>query len=277
MSAKQEILRRLQQVVSEQLGVQEEDITEASTWYELGSDSLDRLETTRVIENEFKVDIPHQVGERLNTVGETVDHLFTLMEAPGEVSNIRIEAVTTSQQWAEMSGIRTQVFTREYGFSFEALPGPGEAGVWHFLAWDDNEPVGTLSVVDTTGNRRLHQSYALNFGRNERVARYAQLAIVKAYRKRGIFELLIETAQKMVIRPNEFSVGWLLYPAAQARSSRLAQSFGFTAEAPLLQTEFGLCHVLMRRESSLPDVGWTQQSFPIVDQSRVSPAQQRVI
>jgi acyl carrier protein len=79
MNSKQELLRRLQQIVSEQLGVQEHEITEGSSWYELGADSLDRLETSRIIENAFDVDIPHQVGEQLNTVGETVDHILNLM------------------------------------------------------------------------------------------------------------------------------------------------------------------------------------------------------
>src|SRR5437773_460159 len=113
MDTKQELLRRLQQIVSEQLGVREHEITEKSTWYELGADSLDRLETSRIIEDVFKVDIPHQVGERLNTVGETVDHILSGMALRKDISNIRIEAATTNQQWAEILGIRTQVFSNE--------------------------------------------------------------------------------------------------------------------------------------------------------------------
>jgi acyl carrier protein len=79
MDAKQELLTRLQQITSEQLGVQQEGITEKSTWSQLGADSLDRLGISLAIEDAFKVDIPHQVGERLNTVGETVDYLSTLL------------------------------------------------------------------------------------------------------------------------------------------------------------------------------------------------------
>jgi acyl carrier protein len=253
----------MQHIISEQLGVEFEDVTEKSTWSQLGADSLDRLEMSLAIEDAFKVDIPHLVGERLNTVGETVEHLLTLIAARREIANIRIEAVATDQQWAEMSGIRTQVFNTECGFSFRPLPGPGEAGVWHFLARDNQHAIGTLSVVETTGDRQLHESYRLNFGENDRVARYAQLAILKPYRKRGIFEMLIEAAQSTVIRPNGFSVGWLLYPAAQAVSSRLTRFLGFTAEAALLTTEFGSCHVLTRRESGVPQRRPTEQSLPI--------------
>jgi acyl carrier protein len=262
MDTKQELLTRLQQIGSEQLGVQQEDITEETTWTQLGADSLDRLEMSRAVENEFRVEIPHTVGEQLNTVGKTVDHLLALIAARKDISDIRIEAVTRNQQWAEMLGIRTQVFTIERGFSFKPLPGPGKMGVWHFLARDSQDAIATLSVVDTTGDCQVHQRYRLSFGKNDRVARYAQLAILKPYRKRDIFKALIEAAESAVIRPNGFAVGWLLYPAAQARSSMLIRNLGFTAEAPLLTTEFGKCHVLVRRESSWPPF---EEPFPNVE------------
>ena len=262
MNTKHELLTRLRQISSEQLGVQQDEITEKSTWAQLGADSLDRLEMSRAVENEFMVEIPHTIGERLNTVGETVDHLYSLVAVRKETSNIHIEAVTSNQQWAEMLGVRTQVFTLEHGFSFNALPGPGERGVWHFLARDKSDPVGTLSVVDTTTDRQTHQRYRIRVGEKDRVARYAQLAILKPYRKRGIFRMLIETAQSVVIRPNRFAFSWLLYPAEQARSSRLTRLLGFTAEAPLLTTEFGKCHVLVRQEPGWPPF---EESFPNVE------------
>ncbi|MBZ5525863.1 MAG: hypothetical protein LAP21_26875 [Acidobacteriia bacterium] len=269
MDAKQELLRRLQQILSEQLGVQEHEINENSTWHELGADSLDRLETSRIIEDAFSVDIPHQVGERLSTVGETVDHIQSVRALQKDISSIRIEAATTNQQWAEILGIRTQVFTNEYGLSFRPLPGPGERGVWHFLARDNEHAIGTLSVVDTTVDQKVHQGYHLKFEESDRVARYAQLAIVKPYRKRGIFEMLIETAQNTVIRPNGFTVGWLLYPAGRAHSCRLTRSLGFTVQMPLLTTEFGSCYALIRRESNLPQVGCADGASPIVEACRI--------
>src|SRR5580765_2073667 len=262
MEAKQELLTRVHEIISEHLGVRQDEITEESTWTQLGADSLDRLEMSRAVESEFMVEIPHTVGERLNTVGKTVDHLYSLIAVRKETSNIRVEAVTTNQQWTEMLGVRTQVFTLEHGFSFKALPGPGEKGVWHFLARDNHDPIGTLSVVDTTADCQTHRRYHLRVGEKDRVARYAQLAILKPYRKRGIFKMLIETAQSAVIRPNRFAFGWLLYPAAQARSSKLTRFLGFTAQAPLLTTEFGSCHVLVRRELIWPPF---EESFSNVE------------
>jgi acyl carrier protein len=272
MNAKQEILTRLRQITSEQLGVPPGEITEDSTWIELGADSLDRLAMSRAVEDAFKVDIPHPVGERLNTVGGTADHLLALIAVRKEFAEVRIEAVTSNQQWAEMLGLRTQVFTIEHGFQFRHLPGPQEPSpeekkaVWHFLARDSHshDAIGTLSVVETTRDRRLHERYRLTFGNNDRIARYAQLAILKPYRKRGIFKMLIESAEKTVIRPNGFAVGWLLCPAAHARSPMLT-SLGFAAQAPILKTEFGSCRVLTRRELPVPQVSWREESFPVVE------------
>jgi acyl carrier protein len=266
MNTKQELLTQLQQIISEHLGVDSQDITEDSTWSELGADSLDRLQMSLSIEEALNVDIPHPVGERLNTVGETVNHLLGLVTAPGDIGDVRIEAVTANEQWAEMLGVRTQVFTIEYGFSFKLLSGPEQTGVWHFLARHNHEAVGTLSVVDTTENRQLHQRYRLKFGANERVARYAQLAILMPYRKRGIFEMLIETAQQTVIRPLGFTVGWLLYPAKLAHSCTLTQHLGFVAETPVLKTEFGNCRVLVQHASRLVQGSCASASIPIVQQ-----------
>src|ERR1051326_8063080 len=268
MDSKEELLTCLQQIVTDHLGVEHEEVTENSTWAELGADSLDRLQISLSLESALNVEIPHSIGEKLNTVGETVDHLLTLKLAPKD-SNVHIEPVYTDQQWAEVSSIRTQVFSAEYGYSFSPLPGVGEPGVWHLLARDNHDAVGALSVMDTTGNRRVHLRNRLSFGEKERVARYAQLAILKPYRKRGIFEMLIETAQRTIIRPHGFTVGWLLYPAARASSCKLTGCLGFTAETPTLATEFGKCHVLVRREPSLPQVSETVKPFAAIENCRL--------
>ena len=249
MDTKQELLTRLRQIISEHLGVEEQEITEISTWTDLGADSLDRLEMSLAIAGALNVDIPHPVGERLNTVGQTVQCLLTLMPRARDISNIRIEAVTTKEQWAAVSKIRTQVFIQERGFLFTPLlPEPGERGVWHFLASNKQDPIATLSVVDTTQDRELHERCGLSFGITDRPARYTQSAILRPYRNRGLLKALIENAQSRVIRPNRFTVEWLLYPAARARSSKLIQELGFRTEGPVLNTEFGSCHVLMHRE-----------------------------
>jgi acyl carrier protein len=250
MDPKQELLQQLKKIISEHLGVEQKEVAEDSTWFQLGADSLDRLETSLAIEEAFQVEIPYAVGEQLNSVGQTVEYLSTVIAERRAIGTFRIEAATTSEQWTEMVEIRTRVFADECGFSLRSLPGLGEEGVWHFLARDNRDAIGALSVVDTTGNCQIHRRYRLNFGENDRVARYAQLAILKPYRRCGVFKMLIDNARNAVIRPNGFTVSWLVYPAARARSSILTRSLGFTAEAPLLNTEFGSCHVLVYREST---------------------------
>jgi acyl carrier protein len=270
MDTREEILTCLQQIIDDHLGVKhEEEVTENSTWAELGADSLDRLQISLSIENALGIEIPHSIGERLDTVGETVNHLLTRKQAPKDNANVRIEAIHTAQQWAEVSSIRTQVFSTEYGYPISPLPGVGEPGVWHLLARDKHDAIGVLSVVDTTSNRRVHQQNRLTFGEKERVARYAQLAILKPYRKRGIFEMLIETAQRTVIQPHRFTVEWLLYPATLASSSKLTRCLGFTAETRTLATEFGKCHVLVRRDLSLAQVSEPAQPFSAIENSRL--------
>lgn len=269
MDSKEELLTCLQQIVTDHLGVEHEEVTQNSTWAELGADSLDRLQISLSLESALNVEIPHSIGEKLNTVGETVDHLLTLKLAPKDNSNVHIEPVYTNQQWAEVSSIRTQVFSAEYGYSFNPLPGVGESGFWHLLARDNQDVVGALSIMDTTANRQVHLRNRLSFGEKERVARYAQLAILKPYRKRGIFEMLIETAQRTVIRPHGFTVEWLLYPAARAHSCKLTRCLGFTAETPTLATEFGKCHVLVRRESSPAQVSETVKPFATIENCRL--------
>jgi acyl carrier protein len=263
MNVKRELLTRLKEISSEHLGVPQENITEECTWTQLGADSLDRLEMSRVIEAAFKVEIPHSVGERLNTVGKTLDHLVSLTKARREIPGIRIETATSSQQWAEMLDIRTQVFTKEYGLSVRPLPGPGEAGVWHFLARDNEDAIGTLSIVDTSEDYQARRRYRLGCGRDDRVARFAHLAILRPYRGRGVITMLIETAQNTIIRPNRFAVSWLLYPAANGHPSMITRCFGFFVNGPTFSTEFGKCYVLIRREPSLEQDHWTTEPLVV--------------
>jgi len=88
MEPKQELLLRLKKIISEHLAVEQEEITEESTWFQLGADSLDRLEMSLAIEEAFKVDIPHTVGERLNSVGQTVEHLSALIAERSETATV---------------------------------------------------------------------------------------------------------------------------------------------------------------------------------------------
>jgi len=103
MDTKQELLSRLRQIVSEHLGVEEREITENSTWTELRADSLDRLQISFALEGALNIHIPHSIGERLNTVGETLDHLWTLKLArterlPCDKTGVMVRSITGTNE-----------------------------------------------------------------------------------------------------------------------------------------------------------------------------------
>jgi GNAT superfamily N-acetyltransferase len=163
--------------------------------------------------------------------------------------NIQVQQVETVHQWTTVYKIRTQVFHEECGFAFERLPGPGAAGVFHFLACDgQGNGIATLSIVETTSDVGLHRRYGLAFPQDLSVARYAQLAVLRPYRGLGIPELLIQDAQRLVIHPNSFDFGWLLFPANRTATCKLTRTLGFVPRPEMFISEFGHCRVLVRDE-----------------------------
>ena len=57
---------RVKKIICEQLGVKEEDITNASSFVEdLGADSLDIVELIMAFEEEFNIEIPDEIAEKI--------------------------------------------------------------------------------------------------------------------------------------------------------------------------------------------------------------------
>src|SRR5262245_41713338 len=97
---------------------------------------------------------------------------------------IIVEPVTNEKNKTEMTRIRHQVFEREMGLVLARLSEPDQPGAFHLLARAEvgGEPAAVLSVVTTSGNQQLHESYGLRFDPGARVARYSQLAVLRPYR-----------------------------------------------------------------------------------------------
>ena len=73
---KDEILKKVKEITSEQLGVDESQITpEAKFVDDLGADSLDTVELVMALEDEFDVDIPEEDAQKIQTVGDAVRYL----------------------------------------------------------------------------------------------------------------------------------------------------------------------------------------------------------
>lgn len=72
----EEILGKVQKIVSEQLGVDEAEVKpEASFANDLGADSLDTVELVMALEEEFDIEIPDEAAESIGTVQSAVEFI----------------------------------------------------------------------------------------------------------------------------------------------------------------------------------------------------------
>jgi len=67
---------RVVNIVAEQLGVDKDKIKKESNFVnDLGADSLDTVELVMELEEEFDINIPDDAAEKIQTVGEAIDHI----------------------------------------------------------------------------------------------------------------------------------------------------------------------------------------------------------
>ena len=67
---------KVKNVVVEQLGVKESEVTPKSNFVEdLGADSLDTVELVMALEEEFGIEIPDEDAEKAKTVQNVVDYI----------------------------------------------------------------------------------------------------------------------------------------------------------------------------------------------------------
>ncbi|MFR1833788.1 MAG: acyl carrier protein [Lachnospiraceae bacterium] len=70
------MLEEMKKMIADQLGVDEESITEASSFKEdLAADSLDLFELSMALEDTYSIEIPSEDLEELTTVGKVMDYL----------------------------------------------------------------------------------------------------------------------------------------------------------------------------------------------------------
>ena len=75
------VFDKVKELISEQLDVKADDITEASNIQDdLGADSLDVVDLVMALEDEFDVEIPEDQVENIKTVGDIVKFIEEKVE-----------------------------------------------------------------------------------------------------------------------------------------------------------------------------------------------------
>ncbi|RLB76096.1 MAG: acyl carrier protein [Deltaproteobacteria bacterium] len=70
------IEERVKQIIAEQLGVDEEQVTDNAAFMDdLGADSLDTVELVMALEEEFDVEISDEDAEKIQNVKNAIDYI----------------------------------------------------------------------------------------------------------------------------------------------------------------------------------------------------------
>jgi len=79
--SRDDIIKKVKEITSEQLGVDESQITpEAKFVDDMGADSLDTVELVMALEEEFDLEISDEEAEKLTTVQKVVDYIEDRLE-----------------------------------------------------------------------------------------------------------------------------------------------------------------------------------------------------
>ena len=71
-----DIPERVKKIVVEHLGVEKEKVVESASFVDdLGADSLDTVELVMAFEEEFNIEIPDDISEKITTIKEAIEHI----------------------------------------------------------------------------------------------------------------------------------------------------------------------------------------------------------
>ena len=164
--------------------------------------------------------------------------------------NLSIECLPASAPAA--CPVREQVFGREWRVILPNLSEYPADRQLTLVARDrsNQEPIAALTVVETTSDVKTHGRFGLSFFKDERAARYTQLAVLKPFRGLNLPVRLILDARRRFVDPRQIHYTWLLFGAERARTSSLCTLLGFGARSSSFLTEYGCSRVLMRDETA---------------------------
>jgi len=162
--------------------------------------------------------------------------------------DIVIEQTANGEDIAAMREVWRQVFEGEMGI---VIPRDAASNdISHFIArlGRGGEAVGTLSLVDTSHDLRLHESHDLQFKAGARSARFMHLAVLPPFRGMNIPLMMALEAHRNIIAPRQYDYTWLLFDVLRARSSFLCRRLGFKPRDGVYVSEYGRRCPLIRDE-----------------------------
>jgi len=165
---------------------------------------------------------------------------------------IRLEAVTDPEQAAAAARVRREVFGAEWSAELWSTSPDDLSRAHHLIArvLPEEKVIGTVTLLDTTGNESMHEKYGLSFGRFDRVARYTHMAVVKPYHGLKLPLYMLLEAHRLYVAPGGFAYTWFSFPSNRAASSTFCRLFHYSATSRVVEGEQGPCRVLLRREGT---------------------------